>query len=289
MRRGYTLIEIIITVAITGILSVGMFKAFEAVTQQSEKAKILSTLSIDSQSALDQISSLLYHRVPLSVSGYDVGDPSRTPLALSVDKTVIEWIGTAQESYGALYYSGFADMNRSSRPDLYTPGTSKNGIETTQNAKWGSFDWNDTALVFSGSFDEGTPDYHPVSMGVDDTITFTDTPPDTIYEKYQLVDSAYAVTRGEHIDQSAPCIAALGLTPQTLDNTLLLFYGYRPWKGESFCADIPNGSGKVAILSAGVNAFRARMLNGTIRLSIDMNRTLRGSNPIRLSKQKVVF
>lgn len=289
MRRGYTLIEIIITVAITGILSVGMFKAFEAITLRSEKAKILTALSIDSQSALDQASLLLYHRAPMSASGYNLGDPSRTPLAESVDKTIIEWIGLAHESYSAGDYSGFVDMNQSLRPALHTPQTTKSAIELTQSGKWGSFSWNDIALIFSGTFDEGSPTVHPIAMTADDAITFSGTVPEMIYEKYNLVDSAYALTRGEHVDQSAPCITALGLSPQALDDTLLLFYDYRPWKGETFCADTPIGAGKVSVLAVNANAFRARMVNGTIRLSVDMNRSVRGGNPVRLSKQKVVF
>jgi len=91
MRRAYTLIEIILTVAIAGILSMGMFKALEAIALRSEKAKALSTLSIDSQSALDQISSLLYNRIPLSAVGFDFNDsrPYR-PLDEVNDKTILE-------------------------------------------------------------------------------------------------------------------------------------------------------------------------------------------------------
>ncbi len=39
MRRAYTLIEIILTVAIAGILSMGMFKALEAIALRSERPK----------------------------------------------------------------------------------------------------------------------------------------------------------------------------------------------------------------------------------------------------------
>ncbi len=90
------------------------------------------------------------------------------------------------------------------------------------------------------------------------------------------------------------CITALNLpTTSDVNNTLLLFYDYRPWKDEeSFCADnaAANRVGKVTILATQVNAFRAQTINGTIHLSIDMNHTVRGSNnPVRLSKQKVVF
>jgi len=291
MRRGYTLIEIIITVAITGILSVGMFKAFEAITLRSEKAKILSILSIDSQSALDQISILLYDRAPMTVSGYDLGDPARTPLAAAANKHILEWYGLASESYRMAEYSGFIDMVRSDSATgtLYSPDTWFADIQATQTDKWGSFAWNDLGLVFAGSFDEGTPTVYPVSMGENDKIVFTGAAPATIYEKYNFVDSAYAIARGADIDPAATCITDLNLSAAALNNTLLLFYGYRPWRGESFCADSTNQNGKVAVLSTNVNAFRASVVNGTIRLSIDTNRSVRGGNPVRLSKQKVVF
>jgi len=296
MRRGYTLIEIIITVAITGILSVGMFKAFEAITLRSEKAKILTTLSIDSQSALDQISIFLYNRSPMSVEGCDTAGNCESLEANDYNKTTLKWLGLASESYIAGDYSGFVDMNRSdyATATLYTPETTKTAIENTQNVKWGSFSWanHDIALVFSGSFDEGNANIYPIIMTTDNQIRFDVPPPTTIYEKYNLVDSGYAVIRGEHLpDQNAACITALGISANALNNTLFLFDNYRPWNAESFCADIAahNPLGRVSVLSYNVNAFRAQMINSTIRLAIDTNRTVRGGNPVRLSKQKVVF
>lgn len=293
MRRGFTLIEIIVTVAIIGILSVGMFKAFEMIILRSEKTKILTTLSIDSQTALNQISMLLYNRIPMSVNGYNLGDLSRTPLDIAVGKTIVEWLGMASESYTTGAYSSFVDMNRSvlATKTLYSPETTKNAIEGNQTAKWGSFSWasGDIAIVFSGAFDHGDSTSHPISMSADNNIIFTGTPPSTIYEKYNLIDSAYAVTRGAAVDKTATCIVDLNLSDASLDNTLFLFYDYRPWRGESFCADIANRFGKVSVLATNVNAFRAQSINGTIRLSIDTNRTVRGGNPVRLSKQKVVF
>lgn len=296
MRRGYTLIEIIITVAITGILSVGMFKAFEAITLRSEKAKILTALSIDSQSALDQISILLYNRSPMSVEGCDTAGNCESLDANLYTKTTLKWLGLASESYNAGAYSAFVDMNHSdfATATLYSPQTTKTSIETNQSAKWGSFSWaaHDIALVFSGSFDEGGATAYPITMTTDDQIRFDVAPPTTIYEKYNLVDSGYAVVRGEHLpNPNAACITSLGVSSTALNNTLFLFNNYRPWNGESFCADIAahNPDGNVSVLSYNVNAFRAQLINGTIRLAIDTNRTVRGGNPVRLSKQKVVF
>lgn len=278
MRRGSTLIEIILTVAIAGILSIGMFKALQAVTIRSEKAKALSTLSIDSQTALDQISALLYNRIPLSVVGFDLNEtrPYQS-LEDATDKTILEWYGSASESYGTGDYSGFVDMYRSdfATSTLYTPDTNLSAVLMTEKIKWNdpAFDLSNMVLVFSST----TLNEYPMSGSADNTITLTGTPPHTIYEKYDLVDSAYAVTRKKHASSCFP-------NPAFDDNTLLLFYNYRPWKGENFC------DGDVTVLATEVNAFRAQMLNGTIRLAIDMNRSVRGSSaPVRLSKQKVVF
>jgi len=278
MRRGYTLIEIIITVTIMGILSIGMFKAMQALTLRSEKAKALSTLSIDSQSALDQISVLLYNRIPMSVVGFDANETPPYQLLENVSgKTVLQWYGAASESYEAGEYSSFIDMNRSdfATKTLYTPETNLSSVLRTERIKWNdpTFDLSKMVLVFP----ENTLNVYGITDSPANAITLTGTPPDTIYEKYSLVDSAYAITRKEHVPSCFPDPAFDG-------NTLLLFYNYRPWKGENFC------DGNVTVLATGVNAFRAQMLNGTIRLAIDMNRSIRGSStPVHLSKQKVVF
>jgi len=194
-------------------------------------------------------------------------------------KSILQWYGLASESYQEGHYSAFVDMNRSIalKPTLYSPDTNLTNVLTTQQQKWGAtFTLADMALVFSGTLDEGNAQEYNITTSVANTITFTDTPPQTIYEKYNLVDSAYAITR----KQSSGCASVSGLN----DNALLLFYNYRPWKGENFC------NGEVAVLATDVTAFRAQMLNGTIRLGIDMNRSIRGSStPVHLSKQKVVF
>lgn len=277
MRRAYTLIEIIITIAITGILAIGMFKALQAITLRSEKAKALSTLSLDSQSALDQVGALLYNRAPMFLKACTTASDCVVFDETTTNKTIIQWYGLASESYFAGDYSGFADMNRSVKPNLYTPDTDLTKVLVSEQNKWGaSFTLADMALTFSGSFDEGNPNEYNITASAINTITINGTAPSTIYEKYNLIDSAYAVTR----KQDTVCANTAGFT----NDTLLLFYNYRPWKGQTFC------DGDVTILASDTTAFRAQILNGTIRLSLDMNRSIRGSStPVHLSKQKVVF
>jgi len=278
MRRGYTLIEIIITIAITGILAIGMFKALEAITLRSEKAKALSTLSLDSQSALDQAAALLYDRAPMFLKACTNENDCVVFDETTTGKTILQWYGLASESYLDGNYSGFVDMNQSLKPNLSSPNTNLTNVLATEKIKWNdpAFDVSKMVLIFSGSFDEGNQNEYNLTASAVNTITLTGPLPTAIYEKYNLVDSAYALTRKEN----TTCSNVSTLDP----NTLVLFYNYRPWKGENFC------NGDVAVLASDVNAFRAQMLNGTIRLSIDMNRSIRGSsNPVHLSKQKVVF
>lgn len=282
-RRGYTLIEIIITIAITAILSIGMFKAFEAITVRSEKAKLLSTLSMDSQSALDQIGALLYNRAPYFTKGCDINGNCEGLEETNYTKKILTWYGLASEGYLKGDYSGFIDMNASNSTThtLRSPNTDLTALILTEKDKWNdsTFSLDDLVLVFSGSFDAGEDEYnYTISGSVGEDITLGNyRSPMKIYEKYVIADSAYAVARKEDI-LSCP-------KTDTFDaNTLLLFYDFRPWRGEKFC------DGQVAVLATDVNAFKAISLNGTIRLSLDLNHSVRGSStPVHISKQKVVF
>jgi hypothetical protein len=114
--------------------------------------------------------------------------------------------------------------------------------------------------------------------------------PIRIYEKYYLVDSAYAVTRSQHVAElNATCFNDLRL--RDLNNTLLLFYNYRPWKGETFCGDNRgNPTGGVTILAENIIYFRVETSGVSVRISIEAEENINGSEtPVRISKQKVVF
>ena len=315
VRRGaFTLIEIVIVIVISATLSVGTFKAIGALYIRSMKAQALTRLSLDSQIVLDQLGALLDGRIPASMIGYDPSDGSFTPLAESTSpKPVMEWISTAKEALILRNYSGFVDMDGSdsATKTLLSPDTDGDKLDATERIKFDtdtdSYSADRIRLVFSGSFDEGdgadgtlenafgwhgkeARHIHKIRISSDGNITLTgDETPAYIYEKYYLADSAYGVARGESIDLNATCIQNLGIDVDA--DTLFLFADYRPWKSESFCADENSSTrvGNVTVLSYHVSGFRAEWIDGTLRLSLDMQQLVRGSTPVHLSKQKVVF
>jgi hypothetical protein len=191
---------------------------------------------------------------------------------------------------------------------LSSLGVSSTMLNTVMTNKFGIGIGN-MALVFAGSFDDGALYYSnefnstfgwhgnnadktlPFTIPVDGNITLQNPKPNEIFEKYYLVDSAYAVARGENINQSIQCITDLNVSNADINNTLFLFYDYKPWRGLTFCADKSGlGEGSVTILSKNVSGFEAGVIDGTIYFNITMNKVIRGSdNNVTISKQKAVY
>ncbi len=313
MKRGFTLLEMIVTIVILGILSAGTFVSLQHLYLRSAKSKALSDLSSESQVIVDQISALMYDRVPSSVIGYDGASDFQPIYDLNKNFRILEWIGVASEAHKIGAYSGFVDMNASDGTTLKitSPGVSFAMFNTVMNNKFGpGFFWPDMALVFAGSFDDGaiyysddfnrTFGWHNNNAdkilqfnlpAADGNITLRNPKPDEIFEKYYLVDSAYAVARGENINKGIQCIIDLNVSSSDINNTLFLFYNYRPWFRQTFCADnVGTPDGNVTILSKNVSGFEAGVIDGTIYFNITMNKQIRGSdNNVTISKQKAVY
>ena len=277
-KLGFTMVEMIVVIVIMGILSAGTFVSLKHLYQRVAKSKALSDLSLDSQIIVDQISALLYDRVPSGVYGYKGN--IKTPIyeILDSDYKIVEWYGLAIESLKSGYYSGFVDMDASDgNRTLKTYGINANNITTILQDKFGSNSLNQVGLVFAGAFDTGgvLQEHNITSIGVDEIQL--EKKPNEIYEKYYLIDSAYAIARGEDINCT---------TGSYETNTLYLFYNYRPWRGDEFC-DIGTSH---TILSNEAKAFEIGLVNDSIYFNITLSRHIRGVDKnITISKQKVVF
>ena len=319
-KKAFTLIEMIFVIVIMGILSVGTFSFLNHIYKRSAKTKIITDLSFSSQVVVDQISALLYERIPLSVIGYKPSD--RTFVSIyDLDGTypVLEWIGYASEALKAGEYSGFVDMDASDRDTntLHSFSIANSELNTTEYKKFGiAYNYNSpndanvTAIIFSGSFDDGSINsdfnnsfgWHGHDHNFTYDITKIDSSsnitlakrPQAIYEKYYLADSAYAIARGENINQTVNCIKDLNISNDDINNTLFLFYNYRPWKGETFCADVDDNKGKregnATVLSYNVGGFKSGLINNSIYFELTTSKRVKGTkNDINISKQKVLF
>ncbi len=292
MRRGFSMIELIMTIVIMGILAGGTYISLSKLYTKKAKVKAISELSFDSSRISTQIASLLAYRVPSTVIGYDMSDGSFESIyALSQQYGVLEWISRDFENFREKNYSGFIDFDASDKNSLRlnSPDTDIDTILAQDR---------NTSLLFAGSFDEGEVAYedftelfgwheHNASQiflinpaSSDENITLTKKP-ETIYESYYLTNTAFAIARAADVNES--CKASL----TTNDNTLLLYYNYKPWIGETFCADAD-----VTILSNEVSAFEVNFIDGNLQFKLTLEREIKkpGKNlVVKISKEKVVF
>ncbi len=297
MKKGFTLLEIVFVLIIISALAIGAFKALETLYIRSAKVQIRTRLAVRSQIILDQLGSLLYQRIPNTLIGYQ---PNCQALQDANDSyKILEWLIFDERNLSSGKYIPFVDMANSD--------SKKHILDTNVSIK----DLSLYNLIFAGSFDMGSQEI-PACKGAygwhgndsnlsfdiehtsSDDINITDTiQPKYIYEKYYLSKMAVGVALSKDVNLDSNCIDDNLTDWKENNNTLLLFYNYRPWRQESFCADNNNSiehNGSVTILGEHVNAFKAQYINGMIRIYIEMNQSVRGSKAsIHLSKQKGIF
>jgi len=319
-RKSFTLIEAIYVIVILAFLLIGGFQIINKLFVRNFIAKQTSDFEFISQQTLDQVSLILYSRIPLSVIGYDpvthdfkyIGD-----IEEGESYPVLEWIGYASEAMKDYNLSGFIDLYGSDKNSKKIKCMDFNYtfIENVLKNKYdNNNDLNETAaVIFAGSFDRGEEgvlsDYNdsfgwhghkheyvytfdePTSSTNNNTfLTLNDFQSGNIYEKFYLADGAYAIALLKDLNDSlfSQC-GDLNLNKFDKSTTLVLFYNYRPWMGETFCAD-NNGTpaGNVTILAENVNAFKVRKVNSHLELLMELFKSKADIN-VSVSKQKVAF
>jgi prepilin-type N-terminal cleavage/methylation domain-containing protein len=294
MRRGFSMIELIMTMVLMGILAGGAYISITKLYAKKAKVKAINELSLDSSRISSQISALLAYRIPASTIGYDMQTGTFESIyTMSQAYSTLEWIGEDFESYKAKQYSGFVDFDASDKTTarIASPNSDIDTILAEDN---------NTALIFAGSFDEGDIDYgstfindfgwyhhtaslvYPIHNASQDSNITLLVKPTAIYEKYYLASSAYAITRAA--DVNATCNLPSG---QITDNTLLLYYNYKPWLGETFCQDA-----NVTILSTEAKGFSVDFINGNLQFNLTLQRVVKKPGKdlnVTISKEKVVF
>ena len=316
VKRGFTLIEAIYVIVILSFILIGGFQIIGKLYERNYIVKTTTKLEFDTQTLLDQISGMLYYRVPLSVIGYNqktndfeyIGE-----IIENEDYPILEWIGYLNDAMVEMNLSGFVDLYESKKPTIKAIDFNSAFINTILKNKFKS-DENLTilsAIIFVGSFDRGEEsaliDYNNsfgwhgnnaklvykideyTQNNNDCNLTLKESNGSeikgaTIYEKFYLVDSAYAIALKKDLNLSKwNCDISFD---KFGDNDLLLFYNYRPWKGESFCAD--GGNGSVTLLASNITSFKVKKVNYHLEIKTSMFKSKQDIN-ITISKQKVTF
>ena len=330
VKKSFTLIELIFVIVILSLITIGSFKAIQMLYERYYQVNTITKFSILSQTTLDEVSSMLYYRIPLTAIGYSSTDGDFKQLQdVDDDKySIFEWISEAYDAKkhmgleGLAYgYSGFIDLDASNKDTLTLVAKDFNitDVNNTLNKVFNNNqDLNKTAaIIFAGDLDEGevSADYnnsfgwhghehnrtyliHALKQVDNDAnLTMTnDINGSRIYAKYYLASSAWAIARGADINKSAECIKKFNIKSSELNNTLFIFYNYRPWNLETFCAD-PHHDGKetnegnVSILAKNITYFGVRAINAHLELKIQFTKPLYRGNEknITLSKQKATF
>ena len=330
VKRTFTLIELIMVIVILGLIAVGSFKAIQMLYERYYQVNVITRFSILSQTLSDQMGTILYNRIPITVIGYDPDNGDFKKLSdVDDDKyKIFEWMSGAYDAklrtglkgigYG---YTGFIDLDASNRDDRILVAKDFN-ITDVNNTLVNVFnihqDLNKTvAIIFAGDRDNGAQgsDYNNsygwhgfqhkkvyviqkfTQVNNDANLSMTsDIDGNRIFSKFYLPSSAWAIALARDVNLSAGCMVNLEKNSKVNDNTLLLFYNYRPWNNETFCADKHQDNsetkeGNVSILAQDVTSFKVKAVDYHIEFKVQFSKPLyRGSDRnITITKQKVVF
>ncbi len=317
VKKSFTLIEMIFVIVILSIIVAGGLFIAEKIYKRNLIASKTLSLEFETEQTVDKIGNILYYRIPLSAIGYNpaMGKYKYLGYITNDDNyTVFEWLNGAFDIQKGLNFSGFADLYASKKPVLKALDFNASFINSTLQHEFNtSEDFKNLAgIIFAGTFDRGDEgilaDYNNSfgwHGGKADYVLlineYNQTGNDTnlslsnydgskiknkrIYEKFYLADSAYAIARKQDLIKKKWKCKDYNFSDLN-GNDLLLFYNYRPWKGESFCGD--GGSGNVEILGIHIAGFYIKNLNSHLEIFIKSVYT-KGDVTIKVSKQKVVF
>ena len=319
-NRAFTLIEAIFVIVVLSFVLIGGFQIVSKIYKRNYIAKKTAEFEFVSEEVLNQLAQFLYYRVDKSLIGYDKNLSFKYMSYITQDEnyTILEWIGYLNDAMVERNLSTFVDLGDCNSTTFLAKDFNKNFITAVLQNKYDTIDPNAvknlSAIIFAGELDEGEMgadddnnsfgwhgnghnlvyDIESINSSGDDANITLKTAPSHIYSKFYLVDSAYALALKKDLNKILlPQCTDLDLSKLD-DNTLLLFYNYRPWVqhigiGETFCADnrgVPKGN--VTVLAENVASFRVKKAGNHLVILLQMQKQ-KGDINITISKQKVIY
>lgn len=281
-KAGFSLLELIFVIVILGIVSSIASSIIVQVYENYIVQRALHTASSKAELAAMQIANRLAYRISSSVIGRQPGG-AYLPLDQVPDDTytTLEWIAYDNDSFSAQAtpgWSGYCDLNTTTRTAITTPGSDLDGIATTIIGNLGGTVANDLALVFDGHEYNNTVNYDAECMGfTNSNCIFKPTITDATHLATNLAVGGPKVLMR---DQYKLAWTAYALVPS--GNTLTLHYNYQPWNG------IQSAAGSSTILVDNFVSFRFKGNGDTVRFKLCIQEPI-GDQNVTICKEKAVI
>jgi len=296
-RSAFTLLELIFVIVIMGILAKFGVELLSQAYKSFISSSVNNRLQSQSAAAVETIASRLQYRIKDSVIARRLNGTFE-PLASNTDPTIpiLEWVGSDIEGFRGNsavlpHWSGIIDLKDPSTNAavLVSPQTDTGALNTLIGTlSNGGSSINDAALYFVGSDSDIETDYgwdgnltqintqdgamHPINSIVGQPAQFAPASGDftgiDVYEYYQLSWTAYAVGISDY-------------NTTTNTGTLMLYYDYQPWKGESYA------NAKSVKIMDDVSTFQFRAVGSIVQIQVCVNSDL--MEDYSLCKEKTIF
>lgn len=302
MRRGFTLLEIIMVVVILGIVAMIGTNIIAHMYEGYIRSKYINSLEQKTELALEIITNRLKYRVKSSIIVRQKGTNTIDWLNsddLNASYDTLEWIGFDYESFrgesngtrSVPGWSGLVDLNApdTNKTEFRTPGSKLSVASETMHAlSDGYVDLNAStarhpAVIFkklsNRSFKGFGWDWS--STDHNDTYIVHQHPGS---ENVLDFDAGQSVTR--LVEQYRLAWSAYALVPEgdkAKDFNLTLYYNYQPWYGDKY------SDGNKSIVAEHVSSFKFLQSGNTVRIKLciqDANQTGVGFG---FCKEKAVF
>lgn len=274
-RPALSMIELVLVIVILGIVASIGASAIANVYESYIVQRAVHRASNKSELAAMQIANRLAFRISSSVIGKKAGGYLPLDQVPDGTYTTLEWIGYDNDSFAAQLapnWSGYCDVNASTKTNISTPGSLLNGTIITNLG--GSIATG--AIIFAGHEYNQSKNYIANCMGFTDStcispisgvaansITVTDNNPKVITDQYKLAWSAYA------------------LVPS--GNELILYYDYQPWNGDSYT------DGSSSVIVDKFVSFRFKGDGDTVRFKLCIEEEIASDANVTICKEKAVI
>lgn len=268
-KFGFTLIELVLVILIMGIIASISSDLLTKIYQNYVQTRAITRLEIQTEIALDQITKRLHYRIKPAVIARD--GSTIYSLSAAPDKDVeLEWLSQSYESQRITGSSGFGWSGYTFLPTASKRGNDifitshgsdfaqARGIIHELSAQTGRlgvvFKDDSTDINGYGFANSNRPSTAPMSIseaqlhGNNQIVLKNVNSNKRITEFYDLIHTAYKL--------------------KVENQTLYLYYQYKPWMGETPRNGTAAGDPKRAIVAENVDSFRFKDEDNFIKIKL---------------------